>query len=78
MEHELAGLIVTCLSEGEVRPETELMRCDAVVMARFEIMLAKTMLAKSPGRSLTTTELCEGAPRLASDAGRSLRAVPWR
>ncbi len=59
MEHELAGLIVTCLSEGEVRPETELMRCAADVMTRFEIMLAKTMLAKSPGRSLTATELCE-------------------
>ena len=59
MENELAGLIVTCLSDGEARPETAAMPRPGHVMTRFETMLAKTMLAKSPGRSLTATELCE-------------------
>ena len=54
MEHELAGLIVTCLSDGEARPETASMRRAADVMIHLE-----TMLAKFPGRNLTATELCE-------------------
>jgi AraC-like DNA-binding protein len=53
MEEELAGVLVACLTDGEIRPETEAMRRGNEIMVRFE-----DELATFPNQNMHPADLC--------------------
>jgi AraC-like DNA-binding protein len=55
MEQELEGLLMVCLTNGELRPETDASRRASEIMVRFE-----EVLATHPYRKLRLAEVCRG------------------